>query len=384
MMQVVMACCLLLLRALAWSGGAAAKCPPVATDKIIHDKTCCAPLQAHAADIAKCWSTTPTTCAMCVPPTSVGCFSEKPHDIGQAGRRTLAVSLMMDGYGPIIDSQSVNSAVLTYQLCAKACGDAGNWAYMAVGGNGYPKGPQHAGSQCWCGNEINPHAKKLDDEECMQSCSGDAGQKPCGGDWKVSVFEIKCGTGGCGDGAIHPGWGGGWTFVASVTILASVYVVGGAAVGNSRRGSAQRQHGAPHRANGNMLSVLRRHPHWPQLIALEGLCADGLQFLLRRQRSSYPRERLIQDEATQPLSPPPQVHTQKRSKRVATRPSPKGQPKRHANKPIDSQCDGAASCGAAAASPVWASAGYDQNVSTLQEQRDSSVHSSQATIKVIL
>jgi hypothetical protein len=42
----------------------------------------------------------------------------------------------MDHYGAIINGISSNSC-WRYELCAKPCGDASQWAFIGVDGNGY-------------------------------------------------------------------------------------------------------------------------------------------------------------------------------------------------------------------------------------------------------
>ena len=257
-------------------------CTPVASDQDIKDKSCCGPAQAAPPAVSSCWHNPPTVCAVCssAAPKSLGCYTDKPGQITQPHGRALPVNLRLGSYGPIIAGIDANSAVLTYELCAKACGDAGKWALMGVGGNGYPHGTA-AGSQCFCGNEINPAAKKVDDAECAkQGCSGNAAQVPCGGDWKISVFELKCGDGSCGDGEIDGGLGVGWTLVVAFAVL-SVFYVGGGVIKPRGGGGAQQP---PSTASWPTV-VLRRHPHWGHWIALWGLCVDGVQHVRGRRGS---------------------------------------------------------------------------------------------------
>ena len=56
---------------------------------------------------------------------------------GRAERQSDTTHLCAAGVNTIHCARvlGVNLAVLTWELCAKACGDAGGWAYMGVGGD---------------------------------------------------------------------------------------------------------------------------------------------------------------------------------------------------------------------------------------------------------
>jgi hypothetical protein len=194
--------------------------PPPSESKV-SCSSCCGPCPQTPVAARKCWKKdAPEQCRPCAPDDakSLGCYADPTRD-GQnmAALRTLSMNVdWSDGaarpYGPVNGGHTMNSAVLTFELCAKACGDAGGWGYFSVGD----------GQQCWCGSEINPDSKKVDDAKCNMPCTGDA-TKMCGGHWVSNVFELQCGNESCGAQSVSA-FGTGWTFVMSCAILSTACV----------------------------------------------------------------------------------------------------------------------------------------------------------------
>lgn len=145
--------------------------------------------------------------------------------------------------------------------CADLCAQMG-FAHSGV----------EAGSQCFCGREINPKAVlNAPGKTCDQACAKGGGLM-CGGSCAIDVMEIDCGS----------NWG--WGFILMLTVCAVVYVGGGL--------------GYAHKVKGLPLSVMVL-PHREFWIAGYGLVCDGAMFTrarVQRLRGGEP--------STEPQNPP--------------------------------------------------------------------------------
>lgn len=217
-------------------------------------RSCCGPCAQTPEKAVHCWKKEgPQSCRPCsTSPQSLGCYADpKKAGHNMAALRTLSMGVDWTGgkYGPS-SGHPMNLAVLTYEICAKACGDAGGWGYFSVGD----------GQQCWCGSEINPLSEKVADAQCNMPCTGDT-TKMCGGHWVSNVFELQCGTEACGAQAVSSN---GWAIVISLALFGLTYVVGGLAVGRLRGMSSQ--------------PGLRGHVHWQRWVELHALAMDGVAY----------------------------------------------------------------------------------------------------------
>ena len=136
------------------------------------------------------------------------------------------------------------SASLDSTYCADLCAQMG-FEHSGV----------EAGSQCFCGREINSKAVlNAPGKTCDQACAKGGGLT-CGGNCAIDVMEIDCGS----------NWG--WVFILMLGVCAGIYVGGGVGYAHKVKGAPLTPAALPHRE------------FW---IAGYGLVCDGAMFTFAR------------------------------------------------------------------------------------------------------
>jgi hypothetical protein len=96
--------------------------------------------------------------------------------------------------------------LMTPEYCAQAC-----WTWR-----GYTMSATATGSECWCGDSINPASVQDSEAKCTTACTGDPSKK-CGGYWLINVGQLS--PAGCADSDL------GWMIVGLLLGGSSLYVV---------------------------------------------------------------------------------------------------------------------------------------------------------------
>ena len=78
-------------------------------------------------------------------------------------------------------SQCTNT--MDKQYCAQQCSDL-NFTLAGV----------ESSSECYCGNSLPASAARAPPSDCSNPCQG-ASNETCGGNWKLEVYPVSCGSG---------------------------------------------------------------------------------------------------------------------------------------------------------------------------------------------
>ena len=347
------------------------------------------------------------------PPTGVGCYSDHapqakpPHK----GKRLLQCGVpgcsghwgcggnAVGDTCPVEACPSWPAAVpkceegkITRAYCIQLClAWKPDYAYASVA----------YGKECWCAVELNTCGSADDlasanicvpqsGGQCNFKCQGDTKQY-CGGNFFQTVFQIR-------EDIAAEVETGSWVLVVLVAFTCAMYMGGGAVYGARRSGSRP---------------TLRTHPHYAKLSALHSLCVDGLAFTMiklglrkhtnTRQSPLLGTDERLLDLADSDSNTPASTKSAERSSREmkraksksasktskagaskAARAGSKSKEKSRGRRGGDSE----RSSGSPAALPVAGSlddqAAWVGNEKVLNEQREGSVHSSQARIKIVI
>lgn len=88
-------------------------------------------------------------------------------------------SCYVDTSARILGSENVAFGPITLEYCAQLCA---NKKFRLAG--------TEDGSECYCGNKLNIDKPEVS-THCESQCNGNTFQS-CGGDWAISIFEVKC------------------------------------------------------------------------------------------------------------------------------------------------------------------------------------------------
>lgn len=139
-------------------------------------------------------------------------------------------------------------AKMTPEYCAQAC-----WTWR-----GYTMSATATGSECWCGDSINPASVPQDESKCNTACKGDSTEK-CGGYWLINVGQLY--PPGCASSDA------GWVLVGVLLGGLSLYLVVGTLLNMQSRGKPAGMQALPHLE------------YWQ---SLGGLVQDGVGFTKSR------------------------------------------------------------------------------------------------------
>jgi hypothetical protein len=130
------------------------------------------------------------------------------------------------------------------EYCAQAC-----WTWR-----GYTMSATATGSECWCGDSINPASVQEAEDKCTTACKGDDTKK-CGGYWLVNIGQLY--PPGCASSDA------GWMLVGVLLGGSSLYFVLGTLFNMQSRGKP---------------AGLQALPHLEYWQSLGGLVQDGVGF----------------------------------------------------------------------------------------------------------
>ena len=105
-------------------------------------------------------------CFVLLVSVKAGCVVENP-------------SCYVDTSARILGSENVAFGPITLEYCAQLCA---NKTFRLAG--------TEDGSECYCGDKLNIDKPKVS-THCESKCNGNTSQS-CGGDWAISIFEVKC------------------------------------------------------------------------------------------------------------------------------------------------------------------------------------------------
>ena len=142
------------------------------------------------------------------------------------------------------DPPVCEGAKMTPEYCAQAC-----WTWR-----GYTMSATATGSECWCGDSINPASVQEAEGKCTTACAGD-GTKKCGGYWLVNIGQLY--PPGCASSDA------GWMLVGVLLGGSSLYLVLGTFFNMQSRGKP---------------AGLQALPHLEYWQNLGGLVHDGVGF----------------------------------------------------------------------------------------------------------
>ena len=88
-------------------------------------------------------------------------------------------SCYVDTSARILGSENVAFGPITLEYCAQLCAN-----------NKFRLAGTEAGGECYCGDKLNVDKPKVS-THCDSKCNANTSQS-CGGNWAISIFEVKC------------------------------------------------------------------------------------------------------------------------------------------------------------------------------------------------
>ena len=88
-------------------------------------------------------------------------------------------SCYVDTSARILGSENVAFGPITLEYCAQLCAN-----------NKFRLAGTEAGGECYCGDKLNVDKPKVS-THCESKCNANTSQS-CGGNWAISIFEVKC------------------------------------------------------------------------------------------------------------------------------------------------------------------------------------------------
>ncbi|KAF2104135.1 glycoside hydrolase [Rhizodiscina lignyota] len=115
-----------------------------------------------------------------VTPTNFTCTSTGGGSNTTYSAKITSLGCYSDNTTRTLSGKQINPGALnTPQYCADSCGILG-----------YKYAGAEYGTQCFCGDAINPTGTKADNSSCNMNCPADP-SAPCGGTWFMDLYEIS-------------------------------------------------------------------------------------------------------------------------------------------------------------------------------------------------
>jgi hypothetical protein len=337
------------------------------------------------------------------PPQGVGCYIDQdPHATGgQKGKRQLECGVpgCSGQYGcggkqascPAADCPAwppsvaaCNSKSMTIENCVTNCLTwSQKFVYAGVAN----------GDECWCGHTLGKGSGSCVHNTCRYCepkyvCTGNQKQN-CGGSWAVNVYQIRP------DEEKELNTGLEVSEALLFLLLVPVYVVGGAIIGH-RKGAGGAAEGSSAKKS---RPSLRTHVHYEQWAALRGLCMDGLVFTLAKLGVRHTRRRgrvggdegasdkrgsIASVQSGRSAKSGKSGRSTKSDKSAKSAKSSRSKSKASKRKDKAKQQRETGTLSVPLSNDNEEAVGWSGNAAQLQEERDATVHSSQAKIKIVV